>query len=179
MSQLATIVTEASSRGLRFLVIGGHAVNAHGYSRFTKDLDLLVRRTDSAAWESLLRAHGFTRFREEQAFLQFNQPPTFPWPLDLMLVNEDTFEKIWGSSQERVWTGSIARFPSLDDLFALKFHVLRYGSEKRGFKDFLDVLSLAEENSVNVRSDKFRTLCEKYGTPEIYERLLAFKLGTA
>jgi len=178
MSLLEDIVNEANSKGLRFLVIGGHAVNAHGYSRLTKDLDLLIRRLDRAQWEALLGTRGFSFFREEETFLQFKQPPPFPWPLDLMLVNDSTFEKMWAASSECFWAGAQARFPSLDDLFALKFHVLRYGNEGRGFKDFMDVLSLAEENGVDVCSDKFRGLCERYGTVQIYERILAFKSGT-
>lgn len=51
MSLLATIVNEANSKTLPFLVIGGHAVNAHGFSRFTKDVDFLVRRENSREWE--------------------------------------------------------------------------------------------------------------------------------
>jgi hypothetical protein len=44
---------------MSFLVIGGHAVNAHGASRMTFDLDLLVRRSDLEKWRELMERLGF------------------------------------------------------------------------------------------------------------------------
>ena len=46
---------------VRFLIIGGHAVSYHGYSRFTKDLDLWIERSDSNALKivAALREFGF------------------------------------------------------------------------------------------------------------------------
>ena len=36
------IITELEKRKIRYLIIGGVAVNLHGYSRVTKDLDLMI-----------------------------------------------------------------------------------------------------------------------------------------
>ena len=38
----------------------------------------------------------------------------------------------------------------------------------------MDVLSLVDVNRIDVRSDKFRSLCDKYGDAKIYERILDF-----
>ena len=46
MNIFEMLARESKARGLPFLIIGGHAVNAYGYSRFTKDLDILVQATD-------------------------------------------------------------------------------------------------------------------------------------
>lgn len=49
------------SKGVEFLVVGGHAVAFHGYPRLTEDLDLFVR-PDGANGErivSALREFGF------------------------------------------------------------------------------------------------------------------------
>ena len=43
-----------SSRHVRFAIIGGHAVNFHGYLRATEDVDIVFRR-DAASEENLLR----------------------------------------------------------------------------------------------------------------------------
>ena len=40
---------EAARRGLRFLLIGGYAVSAHGYSRKTFDVDFLPGRLRNMA----------------------------------------------------------------------------------------------------------------------------------
>jgi hypothetical protein len=53
--------TWSDREGLGFLVIGGLAVNFHGFSRDTADLDLLVRLRQRGAWLDLLAGRGYTR----------------------------------------------------------------------------------------------------------------------
>ena len=45
VASFEAIVSALNEAGVRFLVVGGVAVNAHGYLRFTKDVDLVVRLT--------------------------------------------------------------------------------------------------------------------------------------
>ncbi len=45
LGSVRTIVRALDSAGVRFLVAGGLAVNAHGYRRFTKDVDLVIQLT--------------------------------------------------------------------------------------------------------------------------------------
>jgi hypothetical protein len=39
---IETIVKALNDAGVQYLIVGGVAVNAHGYERFTKDLDLVI-----------------------------------------------------------------------------------------------------------------------------------------
>ena len=43
LSSFDAIVTALQAAGVRYLVAGGLAVNAHGYLRFTKDVDFVVQ----------------------------------------------------------------------------------------------------------------------------------------
>ncbi len=43
------LLEELNSQGVEYLVIGGHAVSAHGEPRMTKDLDVWVRSTPENA----------------------------------------------------------------------------------------------------------------------------------
>jgi len=43
LSSFQAIATALDAAGVRYLVAGGLAVNAHGYLRFTKDVDLVVQ----------------------------------------------------------------------------------------------------------------------------------------
>ncbi len=167
---------EAKARGLSFLVIGGHAVNQHGYSRFTKDLDLFIRRSDSAQWLSILKQHGFSLFRDGGNFLQLSAPENCRWPVDFMLVPDATFAEMQAASIPAQFGEIVLQIPSLDHLFALKLHALKYGPEDRKYKDLTDILSLSGIHSVDLRGDKFRFLCEKYGDIKIYETILNFGL---
>ena len=131
----------AARRGLRFIVIGGHAVNLHGYARSTADLDLLICRDDRDAWVSATAELGYTVGRDGVTFLQLMPSQVAEWPLDLMLVGRDTFEEMVRAAQP----------------------MRLFGEE---------VLNLATVNKLDLRSDEFRHLCLRYGTPELYERIL-------
>jgi hypothetical protein len=43
LASFDAIVTALDRAGIRYLIAGGLAVNAHGYLRFTKDVDLVVQ----------------------------------------------------------------------------------------------------------------------------------------
>jgi hypothetical protein len=92
-----------------------------------------------------------------------------------MLVSDETFAGLVSSAKEiKTETNCSVRVPSLDNLFALKLHALKYGPQQRDYKDIIDIISLADANGIDVRGDKFRQLCERYGSTVIYERILAF-----
>src|SRR4051812_42901149 len=84
---------------LRFLVIGAHAVAAHGHTRFTEDVDFLINRNDSEAWLQRLSERGLTKFSEFSTFAQFSQDGGIGF--DLMFVKPETFEPMWEASIEK------------------------------------------------------------------------------
>jgi predicted nucleotidyltransferase len=157
---------------LEFIVIGGHAVNALGYSRTTLDLDLLVRGSDAPAWKSLLTELGYTITNETAAFAQLAPPLHGMWPIDLMLVNEATFAGMLAEASPFLFRTVRLKIPSLEHLMALKLHALKQALPHRDPKDFGDLMQLIGCNKVEVRDDRFRQLIEKYGSREIYERVI-------
>jgi len=162
----------AARRGLRFILIGGHAVNLHGYARSTADLDLLICRDDRDAWVSATAELGYTVSRDGVTFLQLMPSQVAEWPLDLMLVGRDTFEEMVRAAQPMRLFGEEVLVASLPHLLALKLHALKHTNVGRVLKDYEDVLNLATVNNLDLRSDEFRHLCLRYGTPELYERIL-------
>jgi predicted nucleotidyltransferase len=157
---------------LKFVVIGGHAVNARGYSRTTLDLDLLVPKRDSEIWKNALGQVGYTVGSETSAFVQLTPPLHGLWPIDLMLVNETTFAGVWAEASEFLFREVSLKVPSLEHLIALKLHALKQALPHRDPKDFGDLTQLIQYNRVEVRSDRFRHLVEKYGSREIYDRIV-------
>lgn len=152
-------------------MIGGHAVNAYGYSRDTHDLDLLVRRSESQKWIQVLSSIGYAVYREEASFTQFT-PSRSPavWPLDLMTVNEQTFEKLFSASVSIKYRDIETRVPAVEHLIALKLHVLKQNIQRRAIKDFMDVQALIEHNGIRLNDAPIREVFEKYGTPDLYRR---------
>jgi hypothetical protein len=92
VSDLKTIVERAAEGNLPFLLIGGHAVIAHGYQVRTIDWDFAVERDRRQEWLSLMTALGFAVFRESPAFLQFIPPAGRFNPVDLMRPTRRLFK---------------------------------------------------------------------------------------
>jgi hypothetical protein len=155
---------------LPFLIIGGLAVIAYGYPRDTMDLDYLVRRSDRDAWRHALASHGYGVAHEHDNFAQFTAQPG-ETDVDLMFVNDSTFETMFAASVRKETGVSEARFPSLEHLIALKLHVLKQGLPHRTLRDMDDVINLLLANRVDLRQESWRKLFTKYGNRDLYEKI--------
>ena len=156
---------------LDFLVIGGFAVGAHGHTRFTADVDFLVRRSERNQWVEKVAAIGMSIAAETNAFIQF-LPGKATAPLDLMLVDDKTFAELFAGAEQKEFPGAKALVPTLDHLLALKLHVLKQGLRHRTSKDADDVQMLVRRNKLDLRSEHYRQLFLKYGNEQIYETIL-------
>lgn len=172
MSLFEQLNREAARSGLRFIVIGGHAVIQHGYQRGTEDADILVNKEDRALWQRIIESLGYQLQRDGGTFLQYGAPEATSWDLDVMLVPPDTFQGLLAGGLNAEFEGAAVVIPSLQHLFALKIHALKHGQKLRGLKDMDDVAHLVLANRVDVRAEWFRHLFKKHGNMELYERLV-------
>ncbi|HOY58833.1 MAG TPA: hypothetical protein PK640_11960 [Verrucomicrobiota bacterium] len=131
-------------------------------------MDFLVRREEREAWFARLTAAGLARFAEASAFAQFTQPNGGDG-LDLMFVENSTFDRMVQASEERDFGGTLARVPCLDHLLAMKLHVLKQASPHRTSVDADDVEMLIRRNGLDLKDARYEKLFLKYGTREIYE----------
>ena len=171
VSFFATIHEEAARRKLRFLVIGGLAINHYGYSRETADLDFFVSQSERAEWMKMLLDFGYTNYHDGGNFIQYAAPDENAWPVDLMLVQEKTFAPMLEAGVNAKLFGVRTKVPLLEHLIALKLHALKNTRMHRFLKDFLDVENLIRINRLDVKSQKIRRLFDKYGTQDLYEKI--------
>ena len=171
MSFFATFHEKARRQKLRFLVIGGLAINHYGYTRDTGDVDFFVSQRDRAAWVKLLSDLGYTKYQDGGNFIQYSQPEQSAWPVDLMLVQEETFNTVFGASREANLFGVTTRVPTLEHFLALKLHALKNTRMHRFLKDFLDVENLIRINKLDIKSASIRELFAKYGDMSLYEKI--------
>lgn len=156
---------------MRFLVIGGLAINCYGYSRDTADIDIFISHNDRNEWLGILSSTGYTIYHDGVVFIQFTPPEKNAWPVDLMLVQQQTFDPMYESSREVELLGVVSRVPLLKHLLALKIHALKNTRMHRFLKDFLDVENLIVINKLDINSADIRELFVKYGTSELYEKV--------
>jgi predicted nucleotidyltransferase len=155
------------------ILIGGFAVNYYKYARQTVDVDLLIKKKDFQRISELLKLSGYKLDYSQEVFARFiSTNDSIIMDIDFMFVDEETFDKIINESQKTDIAGCEFRVPALEHLIALKLHTVKYNPKLRLTKDIPDVINLIKINKVDAKSDKFKELCLKYGTKEIYERIL-------
>ena len=153
---------------LGYLIIGGYAVAAHGFTRPTFDVDFLVRREDLEMWKVRLAEAGLALVSERSAFAQFSLPDSNEG-LDLMLVDSQTFERMRTSAITVDFDGTAGQVVGLDHLLILKLHVLRQALPHRTNRDAEDVEVLLRRHGISLDSEHYRQIFLSYGSKEIYE----------
>ena len=171
MNFFSAIHEEARNRHLRFLVIGGLAVNHFGFSRETSDLDFFISRGDREGWMKMLSDFGYASYHDGGNFIQYDAPKNNAWPVDLMLVQEKTFAPIFAASSDAEFFGVKSKVPLLEHLIALKLHSLKNTRMRRFLKDFLDVENLIQINRLDIKSQEMHSLFDRYGTQDLYEKV--------
>lgn len=166
------LADETARAGLEFLLIGGHAVNAHGYTRTTVDLDFLIASTDLARWKEILAAANYEAIHEVEAFAQFQAVGGEDYRVDLMLVDGPTFSKLLAGSEWVNYGQRRIRVAGALHLIALKLHACRTYSRSVQGKDFYDILQLIRLKRIDPAAEDFQEILNRYATPAIRERLL-------
>jgi hypothetical protein len=168
---IANLNQRAVEAGLSFVVIGAHAVAAHGFSRSTTDLDIITDKAQRDGWVSLLTSFGYKQSQDGGTFLQFTAPSSDEWDVDVLLTDSSTFTKFRSAAMKAVIADTPVWIPALDHLFALKLHALKSGKAARFLKDLEDIINLIGANKIDVHGATFKQLMEKFGTPELYEKI--------
>lgn len=154
--------------GVQTVLVGGHALNHHGVTRQTADVDLMVVLSDREGAVSALSGIGFRESTSSELFVRCQHLDPTVMDVDLLFVDPETFDKVVGDGiririEERDYM-----VPSLDTLIAMKLHALRHASG-RMLKDGGDIVALLVGSGRH--PDDIRSLCAMYGSPEIMKQV--------
>lgn len=171
MEILRTIIAYSESQNLPFVIIGGHAMSAHGISRQTGDIDLLVPSAHHEQWISLLTKLRYTTFQDDPRFARCKPDTIAAWPIDLMFVDQDTFDKIYSESFIAEFGFTAARVASAIHMITLKIHALKIPQPHRASKDYDDVTKLIVKNKEHISLPTLEGICLKYANQALFDRL--------
>jgi hypothetical protein len=169
---LERLAEEARRRQLAFVIVGGHALNAWGVSRQTGDLDLLIPERWRALWKGVLGDLGYPSPRERASFVQYAAPTFGAWPVDLLIVEDDTYDRIHVAATPKKFGEAECLVASPDHLLAMKFHALRYVDGAVALKYLADIHALVRRTGREPTDPSVRELCLRYGSEAIYARLV-------
>jgi predicted nucleotidyltransferase len=140
MTQFDSIFEALQATGVRYVVVGGVAVNLHGYQRFTKDIDLVIDLVPDQALKALeaLNVIGFSPTMPVK-LTDFVDPITRDaWiadkgmmvfqmysnrtrlTVDIFVKYPLDFEELWKQSAKVDLAGASVRIASLDHIILMK-----------------------------------------------------------
>ncbi len=142
-------------KNLKFVVVGGYAVDAYTVHRFSIDLDLIIREKSAGKFGRLLKKEGYRKSGSKEGFdsaysgkfMRFEKNQVAVDFLINSLVCRGTgaswsFENVFGNSKKMLVKGLTesveARVPEKEMLVAMKVHSGR-------ITDLRDIVMLCEE----------------------------------
>ena len=154
------------------VLIGGFAVNYYKVTRQTADVDFLITKEDFEKAFDSLQGAGYTKYLQQENFVQLNSSRSSLMDIDFMFVDKETLEGIVSEGCKIKIAEQEFIVPSLEHLIALKLHSIKYNQRFRLSRDLPDIINLLRINEVGIEEANFKELCLKYGTEEIYQKIL-------
>lgn len=159
--------------GVRCVLIGGFAINYYKVTRQTIDIDFIIDKEDLSKVSDYLKKAGFKLDFLHDNFARFKGNDYYLLDVDFMFVDKETLDKIINEGKEASVAGQKFIVPSLNTLIALKLHAIKCNQKLREHKDMPDIISLIRTNKIDYKSKDFRELCLKFGTEDLYNKILS------
>ncbi len=154
------------------VLIGGFAVNYYRVTRQTADVDFLITKNDFNKIINYLKKSGYKEGLIQDNFAQLKSTKISLMDVDFMFVDQETLNKILKNGNKITIAKQEFFVPSLYNLIALKLHSIKYNQKIRLIRDLPDIINLVIINKINVKEDQFKEMCLKYGTQDIYQKIL-------
>ena len=140
MTQFDPIFAALQATGVRYVVVGGVAVNLHGYQRFTKDIDLVIELVPDQALKALEALQklgyrpnvpaklsdfadptireGWIRDKGMMVFQMYSNQTRMS--IDIFVQYPVDFEELWGHGTKIDLPETSLRIASIDHLVLMK-----------------------------------------------------------
>ncbi len=166
MAALGIASRRLSAAGVEYILIGGFAVNFHGYTRNTLDVDFMIVAQQFDVLSQIMKQSGFTNIVRDKNVAFFSAPDS-PLRVDFLFVDGDTMRKLLANAIVADVHGVKLKVPALMDLIAMKIFALSQDVDRRIGKDLPDIAYLSAIHDLNLNSD-IRPLCDRFGTRRVY-----------
>jgi hypothetical protein len=169
---LIVLGNDADKASLPYLLVGGNAIIHYGVPRFTRDIDLLLPESAVGQWRAFLESRGWACFHATAAFLQFDGKEAGLPPVDLMVVDESTWQSLLAAAVRAPLAGGFsALLPSPLHLVAMKLQAYRGQHRARREQDWADLRHLVDHHLTELPLADLRTFVVRHGGPPAWDRL--------
>jgi hypothetical protein len=166
---LKSLASVMERTGVTPMMAGGWAVNHHGFSRVTLDIDFVYDREKREDIISALAQAGYVpKLDLSFACRMLHRSMAAPI-LDVIWVDAGTFAKLLAES-EPFGVAPALRVISLRSLLSMKLHAL-HDDESRGGRDFRDIDELLKRHPYLKKSGDFHDLVREQAPELFWEKL--------
>ncbi|MDD5678927.1 MAG: nucleotidyl transferase AbiEii/AbiGii toxin family protein [Kiritimatiellae bacterium] len=171
MTNLKTILDVASrqlpAEGVDCILIGGFAVNYHGYTRNTLDVDFMIFAEQLDTVRRIMTQAGFTNIAIQDNVAFFSAPGS-PLRVDFLRVDRDTMRELLANAILATVQGFEIKVAALRDLIGMKIFALSQDVPRRMGKDLPDIAYLSVLHNLDLES-YIQPLCSRFGTSKVYD----------
>ena len=160
-------------QAIQAMLVGGIAVNQHGISRLTFDIDFAVADRDEARLVECMLGAGFQILHHTNNFIRFQPAAPETAVVDFLFLTSETFHLMWKQGQTVRLADRDMRVATPEHLIRMKLHALRYGRAERLGKDISDILQLMRKCGWTPDSPTFSDACARHGNRAIMEMVKA------
>ncbi|OVE73429.1 hypothetical protein BVX93_01600 [bacterium B13(2017)] len=171
MEILRTLALYSEAKNEKFILIGGHALNFYGYTRQTSDIDFIVPKSHKTYWNGIFQRLKYKCNQDDDRFSRYHPENLIGWPIDLMYVDDETFEKLYNESNKGKIAEIEVQVVSALHLALLKLHSLKHFQEHRFAKDFQDLTWIFQNKIKNISDEELKVFCEKYANIDLFYKL--------
>ena len=166
---LADLVRFLDERGLRVALAGAIAMHAHGLSRATSALDLVVEDAARPLLLPHLAALGYECLHDSEGFCNHLHPDPRLGRVDLIYVDGPTAALFFGqAARERLFAGVETLVPRAEHLAAMKVQAIK-DDPARALRDLADIRYLLHLPGVD--REQIRRYFERAGLEGRYDEL--------
>lgn len=171
MEILRTIALYSESKNEKFILIGGQALCYYGHKRQTSDIDLIVPENHKQYWTDIMCKLKYKSFQNDERFSRYHTDNYSNWPIDLMYVDSETFDKLFKDSTSGTLNDMEVQIISPLHLALLKIHSLKHFQEHRYVKDFQDLVWILKNKLSNLSDNELKAYCKKYADQNLFNKL--------
>lgn len=164
----------AETHDLPYLLIGGFAASYWGTPRFTADVDYVVPHEAFEAAKLTMSALGYrmAALHPEESFAHFSPPGDSSFRIDLMLVDQSTWEKLKNHASLADF-GLSSNIPIVGalHLVAMKLHSAKQVDRSDKYKDLNDIVEICIAQDISLEDLENSGILSSHGTEKIIDEL--------
>jgi len=167
LSQLREIHTALDGAQIRFALIGGVAVNAHGFLRATHDLDILVLAENDSLLHDTLSELGYKPIDRRPDISSYVRPPL---RLDVLHARRPAARDLLARAATTNYQDIQVRIVSVEGLIGLKIQA--FTDDPRRIRDLDDIIQLLKINRAILNLEEVRTYFELFHRKDLFDDIL-------